>query len=127
MQSGRCAGLGALAIVGLAPAKAPQATHFGSRSGQPPHAHPPLSTAQCLDLKNMQVISQVLAQSVAMDFYSRWEAAPASVCICAFVGVGGTAVPCRMARAGAAWASSRRDSGCVLAKAHGGPARSRQR
>ncbi|KAL4448324.1 hypothetical protein ABPG75_005543 [Micractinium tetrahymenae] len=25
---------------------------------------------QCLDLKNMQVISQVLAQSVAMDFYS---------------------------------------------------------
>ena len=27
---------------------------------------------QALDLKNMQVISQVLAQSVAMDFYSRW-------------------------------------------------------
>lgn len=31
----------------------------------------PAAARQCLDLKNMQVISQVLAQSVAMDFYSR--------------------------------------------------------
>jgi hypothetical protein len=35
----------------------------------PPQPPPPL---QSLDLRNIQVISQVLAQSVAMDFYSRW-------------------------------------------------------
>ena len=32
----------------------------------------PVPALQSLDLKNIQVISQVLAQSVAMDFYSRW-------------------------------------------------------
>lgn len=30
-------------------------------------------TLQALDLRNIQVIAQVLAQSVAMDFYSRCE------------------------------------------------------
>ena len=34
---------------------------------------------QVLDLRNIQVISQVLAQSVAMDFYSR--SAPPLVCV----------------------------------------------
>ena len=38
----------------------------------PPHAVLPRTVPQMLDLKNIQVISQVLAQSVAMDFYSRW-------------------------------------------------------
>lgn len=50
-------------------------TQAAQRFLQPSTAKPPPHpTLQALDLKNMQVISQVLAQSVAMDFYSRWAA-----------------------------------------------------
>lgn len=49
-----------MVVAGLPPARSP------------PHAVLPRTVPQMLDLKNIQVISQVLAQSVAMDFYSRW-------------------------------------------------------